>query len=189
MKEPVCGNVVDGDRITLNGEQKLQYKECSFCMTKYWGNNDELSNLFDLEYNLAIRNYVDFSEQLVPYLIKRAREMGTLDFNILKHFSDTRTQDADFMLELASEFGIKVINYYTGEDKNTVARTCVTKYGIESLAQLSPSYLEDEGFIALMIRDYGENVLDYVNPNKIDVSKVKENVTKLDELKSLAGKR
>ena len=189
IKDIACGNIIDGDRITVNGEKKLQYKECSFCKRKIWGNNDELSALFDLEYNLAMRNYVPFSEQLVPYIIKRAREMESLDFNILKYFPNTKTEDANYMLELASEFGIKVINYYTGEDKNTLARTCVSKYGIKSLSELSASYMEDEGFISLMIRDYGEDVLDYVNPNNIDIDKVKENVTKMNELRSLIGKR
>ncbi len=189
MKDTACGKVLDGDRITLNGEKKLQYKECKYCGARYWGNNDELSNLFDLEYHLAIRNYVDFDEKLVPYIIKRAREMQSIDFNILKYFPSTKTEDANYMLELASEFGIKAINYYTGEDRNTLARTCVTQYGIDSLKELNSSYLEDEGFIALMIRDYGEAVLDYINPNKIDIDKVKENINKLDELRSLAGKR
>ena len=183
-----CGGYDEkGDyKITVNGEpRKVMAPPCEKCGAQMTHTDFDLVRLFEFEYNLSKHNYVEFNSYQADYIIKRAEEMGKIDFNVIKYFPDDRKNDMEYMVGLVDKFGIQAINYYTGENKSAIARMCIQKCGIESIGKLSPAYTENESFIAHAIHDYGSEILNYIDIDKIDVKAVKEKAAKIKELEDL----
>jgi curved DNA-binding protein CbpA len=186
---PSCHESFYIDRITVNGEKKVEKEKCSKCLDSFFGNIDvtdkTLVATFDFEYNLAKRNYVNFNNAQADYIIKRAEEMGTIDFNILNYFPEDRKKDSNYMKSLSDRFGIKVVNYYIGESKGTFAAQCVKTYGIECLHDLSPEYFKDEDFMTQLVMEYGSDVLKYSNLSAEQLQNIKDKINKINEIENL----
>ena len=132
-----------------------------------------------------VRRESEYDDGEVDYILQRAKKIGGFDLDILNYFPSAKRNNKEFMMKLEDEYGLGVLNYYTGSDRNSLARLLVKKYGVESIVKLNDSYLSNTSFIAYMIIDYGEKTLDYINLDNLGKDAVDKITKKVEEIKRL----
>ena len=178
--------------ITVNGKYDARY-----------GTPRDIEALFKFEFALTCKNYGNrdtnnklhsYNDAQMDYIIKRAKAMKNLDYEILEYFSKQKRNDPKYFYKIACDFGTGAVNYYTGEDAIALVVRVIRHNGVESIADLDTKYTSDLNLIVLLINYFGEDVIKYATLSYEDLMKLKEEMKNMktvdvDEIEEKEGKK